>query len=63
MSSSWIGILYVGGMLFFWGLVIVLIITVIRFIRQKNIRDKEILYKLDELISLHKEKDLPPKGN
>lgn len=50
------GILYVAGIWIFWGLVVGLIFTIIKFIRRKNQRDKEILHKLDQIIQLLQEK-------
>ena len=57
MNEHWIGILYIIGMILFWGLILGLIFTVIKFFKRKNEYNKQLLHKLDEVIRLIKEKD------
>ncbi|MTI85623.1 MAG: hypothetical protein FH756_17435 [Firmicutes bacterium] len=57
MNADLIGILYIVGMLLFWGSIFGLIFLVVKFLKRKSEHNKQVLHKLDEIILLLKEKD------
>lgn len=68
MGSNWatgetilFSLIYVGGLLLLYGLGAYLMITAIKFMKEKNRNDREISKKIDELIQLTEKNNLPPK--
>ncbi len=55
MDFDLIGVSYVLGLIFFWGLIFGAVFVIYRFIKQKNDYNREVLHKLDEMIRLLKE--------
>jgi len=54
--NDWIvSISYIVSTLLFWGIIIGLIFMVIKFAKRKNEYNKQVLYKLDEIIHILKE--------